>query len=129
MISHQTARLEKAWIAELHARGHNRASLARAMKTAYKKQLIKAALVIIVSFTFSFLGSVSIRGLVVHDSHLVVNVSVRMGKLEQCVIGYILFLPVVPKLFICRVVSPCNFGDLVCSGGQRGGQRDGGPGH
>lgn len=91
MISHQTARLEKAWIAELHARGHNRASLARAMKTAYKEQLIKAALVIIVSFTFSFLGSVSIRGLVVHDSHLVVNVSVRMGKLEQCVTGYILF--------------------------------------
>lgn len=129
MISIQTARLEKAWIAELHARGHNRASLARAMKTAYKEQLIKAALVIIVSFTFSFLGSVSIRGLVVHDSDLVVNICGRMRKLEQCVIGYILFLPVVPKLFICRVVSPCNFGDLVCSGGQRGGQRDDGPGH
>ncbi|CAG5117590.1 unnamed protein product, partial [Candidula unifasciata] len=49
--------LEKAWMAELHYRGHNKASLARAMKTAYKKQLMIAALVIAVSFTFSFIGT------------------------------------------------------------------------
>ncbi|CAL1528713.1 unnamed protein product [Lymnaea stagnalis] len=49
--------LEKSWNEELKDRSPCEASLSRAMRRAFKKQLLRAVLIICITLSFSFLGS------------------------------------------------------------------------
>ncbi|XP_035827891.1 multidrug resistance-associated protein 5 [Aplysia californica] len=60
---HNAELLEKSWQAELQAKGPCQSSLGRALRSAYKPQLLRAVVIILITLSFSFIGSACVMRL------------------------------------------------------------------